>query len=112
MNDHSNPPPIPPPTPYSCPNCGLEMYEPVALCPRCGARIQTAKNPSWLKMLGAILLLLLAMPIGASGACFLVFAGLSVVGDGGSGALMLGLIGLVLAGATWLCIKGVRNLWK
>jgi hypothetical protein len=63
-------------------------------------------------MLGAVLLVLLALPMGASGACFLVFAGLSVVGDGNSGGLMLGLVGIVLAGITWLCIKGARGLWK
>ena len=88
------------------------MHEPVALCPRCGARIQIAKGPSWLKMLGAIVLILLALPLGASGACFLVFAGLSVVGGGDSGGLMLGLVGVVLAGATWLLFKGARGLWK
>ena len=82
------------------------------LCPRCGTRIEPAKGPSWVKMLGAVLVILLALPVGASGACFLVFAGLSVVGDGGAGGLMLGLVGVVLAGITWLLIKGARGLWK
>jgi hypothetical protein len=88
------------------------MQEPVALCPRCGARIEPAKGPSWVKMLGAVLLILLALPLGASGACFLVFAGLTVVNDGASGSLMLGLVGIVLAGITWLLVKGARGLWK
>lgn len=87
------------------------MQEPVALCPRCGARIEPAKGPSWVKMLGAVLLILLALPMGASGACFVVVAGI-IFNDGARDALIFGLIGLVLGALTWACIKGARNLWK
>jgi hypothetical protein len=87
------------------------MQEPVALCPRCGARIEPAKGPSWVKMLGAVLLILLALPMGASGACFVVVAGI-ILNDGARDAFLFGLIGVALLALTWACIKGARNLWK
>ncbi len=67
-------PPIPPPSAYSCPNCGQEMNEKLAFCPRCGAALNQ-DGPRWPRILGATVLLFIALPCGASGACFLAFSG-------------------------------------
>ena len=105
-----NPPPIPPVAPYSCPNCGLPLQEPVELCPQCGARVKektTSGTPYWVRVIGAILLALLILPLGLAGACLLMFSGF-----GGGANLSPGAIGLVLIGAAVLLGIAATKLLK
>ena len=61
-------PPIPPPAPYYCHNCGAPLQEQVALCPNCGARqVPRSKGPSVWSVLGAIVLGLIGGGLGLSG---------------------------------------------
>jgi hypothetical protein len=104
------PPPIPPPAPYSCPNCGAALETPTTFCPRCGARLSgTTSQLSVWKIFVAVLLGLVALPTGGVGACLLVMTALS----GGSGeAVSVALIGLLFVGVAALCLFGIIKLVK
>lgn len=107
-------PPIPPPTPYSCPNCGLPLDELVPLCPRCGARIQKPVGNPWWRILLGVVLVLLALPLGASGACFMLFAPSASPGNEffPSTPFIFGAWGAGLLALTALCIWGARKMFK
>lgn len=78
-------PPLPQPAPYTCQHCGAAVEEKSDFCPQCGAlmgEIQAApfhkakegdsdgSGIAWLKVLGALGLGLVALIVGAAGACF------------------------------------------
>lgn len=108
--------PLPPPSPYGCSNCGFALQEAVPLCPNCGARITHPRSgASGWSILGAVVLALLALPLGLAGACFAIF------GAGGAGAADLGLsgsswgflgIGVGLLAATAACVWGMFKLLR
>lgn len=103
-------PPIPSFEPYSCPNCGLPLRELVEFCPACGARTEKAqRKPQWLNYLMIVGLVLLMVPLGLAGACFLMFAPAGGFGGIRGSAnhpwdiIGTGTIGLVLVAAAVLC---------
>lgn len=109
--------PLPPPSPYSCSNCGFALQEAVPLCPNCGARIAHPRGgASMWSILGAVVLALLALPLGLAGACFAIF-GVSTTGGGstdlgfGSAWGMIG-IGAGLLAVAALFIWGMIKLLR
>ena len=64
-------PPIPPPSAYSCPNCGHEMHQRLPFCPQCGARLE--HGPRFAGCFIA-LLAMLALPSALAGGCFILFS--------------------------------------
>src|SRR6478672_5299951 len=112
-----NGPPIPSFEPYSCPNCGLPLRELVEFCPACGAHTDNAKRkPQWLSCLMTGCLVLLMMPFGLSGACFLIIGATGGAGSlfGSSGfsweALVFGASGFALIFAAVQCAMAIRKL--
>lgn len=95
-----------PPMPYRCPNCGENLTGAGALCPRCGARL--AERPAGAgtgKILGAIFLGLLAVPLALAGSCF------ALIGTaGGAETSSMALIAAPLLGAAALCVFGIIKL--
>lgn len=102
-------PPIPELPHQQCPNCGHQVAYGVARCPNCGATLQSDSNNSGagrtLRILGAIVMCLLALPLGAAGACFMLMfstdGGISGSGLGGAafGFGMVAVAGLLIWGA-------------
>ena len=109
-----NAPPIPTFKPYYCPNCGLPLKEPVEICPVCGERItKIGVSPPWRSILRAILLAILMIPTGLSGARFLSVASFSLYrGDVDYLTLVIGAFGLVLIGLAALCLIGIIKSFK
>ncbi|MBV9866730.1 MAG: hypothetical protein JO316_15355 [Abitibacteriaceae bacterium] len=105
-------PPIPPPAPYYCPNCGASLPAPVELCPLCGARI-TQRSAGAGNIIAAIALGLVAVPLGLSGSCF-ALVGVGTLTDRSGIGIGAGLITLAvfLIGAAALCIFGIVKVLK
>jgi hypothetical protein len=81
-------------------------------CPSCGALVQPArKSVSVIKIIGAVLLGLMALPLAGVGACLLILGGMGMAGTGGMGDIVGPAIGclfaalLMLAGMIALIIK-------
>jgi hypothetical protein len=70
--------------------------------------VVVSSSPSVWKVLLACVLGLVALGLGAMGACFMLFGGLSLA----SGNFSLAFIGLLLAGGAALCIWGAVRLLK
>ena len=103
-------PPIPSFEPYSCPNCGLPLREPVEFCPACGARLENLRRmPSLLNFLIILGLASMMVPLGLAGACFLIVAPFNGFNWASLG---FGAFGLVLCIAAVLCGIGIKKLNK
>lgn len=101
-------PPIPELQGQSCPNCGQSVAANAPRCPNCGATLRASSSPSVWKILLACALGMVALGLGAMGACFMLFGTISLT----SGDLTLGFTGLLLAGGAALCIWGAIRLLK
>ncbi|HEY0076611.1 MAG TPA: zinc-ribbon domain-containing protein [Abditibacteriaceae bacterium] len=97
-----------------CFNCGKELQNDVALCPHCGAPLPTQGSgfKIVLRLIGVMLLGGLALLLGASGACFMLFATIKGFNGGVSDDLGLAFIGLILFAFAGLCIWGIIALTK
>jgi len=100
-------PPIPA-VEATCPKCGqLVDSGRTTYCPNCGGALITSfPAVSILKLLGAICLGLLVLPLGAAGACFLIFSM--------QGRIEWQLLGIALGllSVAALCLWGVIKLLK
>lgn len=108
-------PPIPNPTPYTCPNCGVGLQERAEFCPHCGARLESAtpKSVGWI--IATLALGLVTLAFGSVGACSVYF----VIIGAGSGdyqsVIWMASIPLLLVGGVgvWLCASALlRRLLK
>lgn len=59
-------PPIPSPTARDCSNCGAQIDDAhLQFCSQCGAALRTPARYSWATILGALLLGIVCVPMGA-----------------------------------------------
>lgn len=105
-------PPIPESQSKQCPNCGQSVATNAQRCAHCGAPLPTQGSVFLITMrvMGAIILGIIALVLGACGACFmLVSAGGGISPDlwsGGLSALNAKLTGVVLLIVAAICIWG------
>ena len=108
-------PPLPHPTPFTCPHCGEALQTRADFCPHCGARVEAKTKPArsigW--FVGTIVLGLATLAFGGVGACSGAATYQSLVApdyEFGQGLLVISIplliIGLVV---TFLC---GRALWR
>lgn len=97
-------------TERTCPNCGAALTGEATYCMACGQRTgaDRAPVPTW-AIIVAILLLLLALALGAIGACFLLF-GLQPVTSGGDEWGMVAVGGGLLLGALVFTVVAILLL--
>ncbi len=97
-----------------CPRCAASVPPGAQFCARCGSRVgSTGRGPGFLQILGALALLLVAVPLGLIGACGAMILPFSLVGGGGgSGFLVGGGLALAGIGGAVLCIVGVIRLLR
>ncbi len=109
----------PAPDNKQCFNCGEDLGTHVTFCPHCGAPLPTQGSGVTiaLRIIGIMILIGLALVLGAAGACCMVVAGIGGVspdlgGNPNVTPLGYGLIGLALLSCTALCIWGAIAIRK
>lgn len=101
-----------------CFNCGKALETHAAFCPHCGAPLPTDGSTFLIafRIIGIIILSVLALLLGAAGACFMVVAasgGISAdLWSGGLSAANAGFTGFLLIGFAALCIWGIFAIYK
>ena len=110
-------PPIPPPTPYACANCGAGFGTRADFCPHCGARLNlaTAKSAGW--YFGTIAFAAMTLGFGSIGACSAWTAGSILLADTKGHLdmpiLVMFVLPILLVGTVcaWLCGRAlIRRL--
>ena len=95
---------------FNCHRCGTLISEEARFCSHCGVRVGgSAGGPSLLKVLGAVCLGIICLPLGLLGGCLLMISPFSL---GIGGASLIGLIAVVLLSLTVLGINQMVRLLK
>ena len=98
--------------PTDCRTCGLRVDEEARFCPQCGGPVGKplpSAAPFGLRLVAAFLLGVGALVFGGAGTCFAIFA--PQMGNG-AGALGWFAIAGILFGLGWLCVYGIRRLFR
>jgi hypothetical protein len=105
-------PPIPSPAARDCPHCGAPVNDAhLSFCPRCGAALKTSARYATTTIIGAILLGIVCVPMGA---CSIYAIGDSLIAPDSSGfssvVIFFAAICLAMAGAgIWGLINMLRR---
>lgn len=109
-----NTPTSTPPENKQCFNCGKDLETHATFCPHCGAPLPTQGSTFLivLRVMGAVILGIIASLFGTYGACFVLLGIAGGLNQTPSSGLGFGLIGMFLLGLTALCIWGAIKLGK
>lgn len=102
-------PATPSPAEQKCPNCGTMAPLDFALCPRCGMTLSAPSKTIYgcATLLFQVVLAVLALTFGASGACFTLFGMFDGVRVSG-----LLITGVLLLGLAYLCVRAIFQIRK